>query len=104
MPHSALGEFLGTLILILLGDGVVAGVVLDKSKSHHSGWIVITAGWAMAVTIAVYLVNPISGAHLNPAVTIGLASIGKFPWAQVPVYITAQLIGAFLGGTIVQLQ
>ena len=96
-------ELIGTMILITLGDGVVANVLLQKSKGQNSGWIVITAGWAMAVTIAVYLVNPISGAHLNPAVTIGLASIGKFPWAQVPVYITAQLIGAFLGGTIVWL-
>ena len=96
-------ELIGTMILITLGDGVVANVLLQKSKGQNSGWIVITAGWAMAVTIAVYLVNPISGAHLNPAVTIGLASIGKFPWAQVPVYIAAQLIGAFLGGTIVWL-
>jgi glycerol uptake facilitator protein len=91
------------MILITLGDGVVANVVLQKSKGQNSGWIVITTGWALAVTIAVYAVNSFSGAHLNPAVTIGLAAIGKFSWAQVPVYIAAQMIGAFLGGTIVWL-
>ena len=94
-------ELVGTMILIILGDGVVANVVLQKTKGQNSGWIVITLGWALAVTIAVYLVNPISGAHLNPAVPIGLASIGKFPWADVPVYIAAQMLGAMLGAAIV---
>ena len=96
-------ELIGTMVLIILGDGVVAGVVLSKTKSQNSGWIVITAGWGLAVAIAVYAVGRISGAHINPAVTIGLASIGLFPWSQVPMYILAQMIGAFLGGVIVYL-
>ena len=96
-----LAEVIGTMILIVLGDGVVANVVLHRTKGYNSGWIVITTGWALAVTIAVYSVGSISGAHLNPAVTIGLATIGKFPWADVPLYIGAQIIGGFLGGVIV---
>lgn len=98
-----LAELLGTLLLVVLGDGVVANVLLHKSKGQDSGWIVITTGWALAVTLAVYAVNAISGAHLNPAVTIAMASLGKFPWSQVPVYITAQIVGAALGGAIVWL-
>ena len=98
-----LAELLGTMLLIILGDGVVANVVLNKTKGQNAGWIVITAGWAFAVTVAVYAVGTFSGAHLNPAVTIGLAAIGKFAWAQVPIYIAAQLLGAFLGATIVWL-
>ena len=98
-----LAELLGTAILIVLGDGVVANVVLHRTKGHNSGWIVITAGWAFGVTIAVYCVNSISGAHLNPAVTIALASIGAFDWAKVPMYIAAQIAGGFLGGVIVWL-
>ena len=98
-----LAELLGTAILIVLGDGVVANVVLQRTKGHNSGWIVITAGWAFGVTIAVYCVNSISGAHLNPAVTIALASIGAFDWARVPMYIAAQIAGGFLGGVIVWL-
>jgi glycerol uptake facilitator protein len=98
-----LAEMLGTMILVLLGDGVVANVVLKRTKGHDSGWIVITTGWALAVTIAVYSVGSISGAHLNPAVTLGLATIGTFPWANVPGYIAAQVAGAFLGGVIVWL-
>jgi glycerol uptake facilitator protein len=98
-----LAEMLGTMILVLLGDGVVATVVLKRTKGHDSGWIVITTGWALAVTIAVYSVGSISGAHLNPAVTLGLATIGTFPWANVPGYIAAQVAGAFLGGVIVWL-
>lgn len=101
--HTLLAEVIGTMILILLGDGVVANVVLDKTKGQQSGWIVITAGWAVAVTIAVYAVGRVSGAHLNPAVTIALAVIGSFPWAQVPGYIAAQLVGAFLGAVLVWL-
>ncbi len=101
--HPFLAELIGTMILIVLGDGVVANVVLQKTKGQNSGWLVIIAGWAMAVTVAVYLVAPISGAHLNPAVTIGLASIGRFPWADVPGYIAAQVIGAVLGAVIVWL-
>ncbi len=98
-----LAELLGTMILVILGDGVVGNVVLHKTKGQNSGWIVITAGWAFAVTIAVYCVGSISGAHLNPAVTLGMAAIGKFPWAQVPAYVTAQMAGGVLGGTIVWL-
>lgn len=95
------GELVGTAILIVLGDGVVANVLLNKSKGQNSGWIVITTGWAMAVAIAVYAVGRVSGAHINPAVTVALASIGAFPWAQVPGYVAAQLAGAFLGAAIV---
>jgi glycerol uptake facilitator protein len=98
-----LGEFVGTLILILLGDGVVANVLLRNSKGEHSGWIVITLGWGMAVAIAVYAVAAVSGAHINPAVTVGLASVGILPWAQVPGYIIAQLLGAFVGAVLVWL-
>ena len=98
-----LAELLGTMLLIILGDGVVANVVLNKTKGQSSGWIVITAGWACGVTVAVYAVGTFSGAHLNPAVTIGLASIGKFAWASVPTYIAAQMLGALLGATIVWL-
>src|SRR6202521_5036655 len=98
-----LAELFGTAILIVLGDGVVANVVLHRTKGYNSGWIVITAGWACAVTIAVYSVNHISGAHLNPAVTIALASIGAFDWAKVPMYIAAQIAGGFLEGVIVWL-
>ena len=98
-----LAELFGTALLIVLGNGVVANVVLLRTKGHNSGWIVITAGWALGVTIAVYAVNSISGAHLNPAVTIALASIGSFAWANVPAYIVAQIAGGFLGGLIVWL-
>src|ERR1051325_11347800 len=100
-PYIA--EAIGTLILIVLGDGVVANVVLDKSKGHNSGWIVITAGWGMGVAFAVYAVGWISGAQLNPAVTLGLAAIGKLDWAFVPGYIAAQVAGAFLGAVLVWL-
>lgn len=98
-----IGELIGTMLLIIFGGGVVAGVVLNKSKAQNSGWIVITMGWGLGVTVAVYAVGRISGAHLNPAVTLGLASIGKFPWAEVPAYIAAQMLGAFLGGVFVWL-
>lgn len=98
-----LAEFIGTAILILFGDGVVANVLLSKSKGQGGGWIVITFGWGMAVTMAVYAVGTISGAHLNPAVTIGLAAIGKFPAAKVTGYIIAQIAGAMFGGTLVWL-
>jgi glycerol uptake facilitator protein len=98
-----LAEALGTMILVLLGDGVVANVVLERTKGQNSGWIVITTGWGIAVAIGVYTVGRISGAHLNPAVTIALASIGSFPWAQVPGYLAAQVIGAFIGAVLVWL-
>lgn len=101
--ETYIAEFLGTAILILLGDGVVANVLLKNSKGEDSGWIVITFGWGMAVAIAVYTVGAISGAHINPAVTIGLASIGEFPWADVPGYIIAQVLGAMAGAGLVYL-
>jgi glycerol uptake facilitator protein len=101
--QTYLAEVIGTMMLVLLGDGVVANVLLDRSKGQNSGWIVITAGWAIAVAVAVYAVGRISGAHLNPAVTIALATIGSFPWADVPGYIAAQMIGAMLGATLVWL-
>jgi glycerol uptake facilitator protein len=96
-----LAEFIGTAILVILGDGVVANVVLGKTKGNNSGWIVITAGWAFAVTVAVYCVNAISGAHLNPAVTLALAAIQKFQPELIPVYIGAQMLGGIVGGIIV---
>jgi len=101
--QSYLAELLGTMILVLLGDGVVSNVLLQRSKGQNSGWIVITTGWGVAVAIAVYAVGRISGAHLNPAVTIALATIGSFSWAQVPGYIAAQMVGAFLGAVLVWL-
>lgn len=98
-----MGEVVGTMILILLGDGVVANVVLDKNKGQGGGWIVITAGWGFAVAVAVYATGWVSGAHINPAVTIGLTAIGAFPAAQVVPYIIAQFIGAFIGAVLVWL-
>ncbi len=91
------------MILIILGDGVVAGVLLRNSKAENSGWIVITFGWAMAVAVAVYCVGQFSGAHINPAVTIAFAATGQFDWALVPGYIIAQFLGAFVGAVIVWL-
>ena len=91
------GEFLGTFILILLGNGVVANVNLEKTYSHGAGWIVITAGWSMAVFIAVFATADISGAHLNPAVTVGLAAAGLFDWYKVLPFILAQTAGAMMG-------
>src|SRR5918997_566102 len=99
--EAYIGEFIGTMILIILGDGVVAGVLLRNSKAENSGWIVITFGWAMAV--AIYCVGQFSGAHINPAVTLGLASTGQFEWALVPGYIISQFLGAFVGAVIVWL-
>ncbi|WP_313894014.1 MIP/aquaporin family protein [Psychrobacillus sp.] len=99
-----LGELIGTMILIVFGAGVVGGVLLKKSKAEGSGWIVITVGWGLGVAMGAYAVGAFSGAHLNPALTIGLASIGEFPWADVPAYILAQLIGAIVGAVIVYFQ
>ncbi|MFC4560787.1 MIP/aquaporin family protein [Nocardiopsis mangrovi] len=98
-----LAEFVGTAILILLGGGVVAGVTLAKSKANNGGWIVITLGWGMAVAMAVYVTGQYSGAHLNPAITLALASTGDFELALVPGYIAAQIAGAFAGAVLVYL-
>jgi glycerol uptake facilitator protein len=98
-----LAEAIGTMMLVLLGNGVVANVVLNRTKGQNGGWIVITAGWGIAVAVAVYAVGRISGAHLNPAVSIALATIGSFPWAEVPGYIGAQMVGAIAGAVLVWL-
>jgi glycerol uptake facilitator protein len=98
-----LGEFIGTAILILLGNGVVANVVLNKTKGNNSGWIVITFGWAMGVFTAVYVVGQFSGAHINPAVTVGLATVGLFEWNMVPFYVLSQIAGAAFGSLLVWL-
>lgn len=98
-----LAEFIGTLILILLGNGVVANVVLSKSKGNGSGWIVITAGWGFAVMAGAYSVGWISGGHLNPALTLGFAVAGLFNWALVPGYLAAQVLGAMSGSLLVYL-
>ncbi len=96
-------ELVGTFLLLLLGCGVVANVVLKGTKGHGSGWLVITTAWALSVYIGVVVASPYSGAHLNPAVSVGLAVAGDFPWAKVPSFVAAQLIGAFLGGSLVYL-
>ncbi|MBM7599419.1 glycerol uptake facilitator protein [Virgibacillus halotolerans] len=96
-----LAELIGTMILIILGAGVVGGVVLKKSKAEDAGWVVVTLGWGLGVTMGVYAVGNFTGAHLNPAVTLGFAAAGEFPWAKVPTYITAQMIGAMIGAGIV---
>ena len=101
MMTPFLGELIGTCILVVLGDGIVANVVLNKTKGHGSGWIAITLGWSMAVFVAVYSVAAVSGAHINPAASIALAASGKFPWADVPLYIAGQMIGAMIGALIV---
>lgn len=98
------GEIIGTALLILLGNGVVANVVLKSTKGSNSGWIVITFGWGMAVFVSVFSVANVSGAHINPAVTIGLAAAGKFAWTKVPAYIFAQMLGAALGSLLVWVQ
>lgn len=100
-PFTA--EILGTMLMILLGNGVVANVVLKDTKGNNSGWIVITTAWAFAVFVGVTVAGPISGAHLNPIVTLGLALIGKFAWNLVPAYILAQMIGAMSGAFLVWL-
>lgn len=96
-------EFIGTLVLIVFGNGVVASAILKDTKAENAGWLVITIGWGLAVSIAVYAVGAISGAHLNPAVTLALASTGDFAWALVPQYIIAQVLGALVGACIVWL-
>ena len=96
-------EVIGTALLILLGNGVVACVLLNLSKGQNAGWIVITFGWGMAVMVAVFVVGQFSGAHLNPAVTVGLAIAGNAEWGDVPEYLAGEFVGAFIGATLVWL-
>jgi glycerol uptake facilitator protein len=98
-PYTA--EFFGTMILILLGEGVVAGVLLRDSKAEGAGWLTIVVAWGLAVTLAIYAVGSISGPHLNPAITIALLVTGDFPADQVPGYLMAQFAGAFCGAILV---
>jgi glycerol uptake facilitator protein len=97
-----LSEFLGTMIMILLGNGVVAGVLLKGSKAEGAGWLTITLAWGLAVLIGIY-VAAASGAHMNPAITIAMAALGKLSWALVPGYVAAQMAGAFAGSVLVYL-
>jgi glycerol uptake facilitator protein len=101
MDNIFVAEMVGTAILVLLGDGVVAAVLLNQSKAQNSGWIVICLGWGMGVAFAVFAVGEFSGAHINPAVTIGFASIGDVPWGDVPQYLAGQFAGAFVGACLV---
>jgi glycerol uptake facilitator protein len=94
-------EFFGTALLIILGDGVVGGVLLARSKAQNAGWIVITTGWALAVAFGVYAIGGLTGAHLNPAVTVGFAVAGTTPWDLVPWYFAGELLGAFAGAILV---
>ena len=96
-----IAEFIGTALLILLGNGVVANVVLKETKGHGSGWIVITFGWGMAVFVAVWCVGHLSGAHINPAVTVGLAAAGRFAAEEIPGYLAGQMAGAICGASLV---
>lgn len=98
-----IAEIIGTAILILLGNGVVANVLLSKTKGQDGGWIVITWGWGIAVFVAVFTMGQFSGAHINPAVTVGLAAAGLFEWALVPGYILAQIVGGAIGSVLVWL-
>ena len=99
--NNFLFELIGTAFLILFGDGVVANVVLNKTKGNNSGWIVINFGWAIAVFVGVFIAAPYSGAHLNPAVSIAFAAAGKFEWSNVPLYIAGQFAGAMIGSFLV---
>jgi glycerol uptake facilitator protein len=101
MMTPALAEFIGTTLLVTFGNGVVANVVLARTKGNNAGWIVITAGWAFAVFVGVFCSQSISGAHLNPAVTLAMAQAGEFPWSSVPGYMFAQLLGGIVGGALV---
>ena len=103
MLTKCLFEFIGTAILVLFGDGVVASTVLKKSKGENGGWVVITMAWGLAVMLGVFIAGPYSGAHLNPAVTLGLAAAGTFRWALVLPYIVAQMLGGLLGAVLVYL-
>jgi glycerol uptake facilitator protein len=98
-----LAEFIGTAVLVIFGNGVVANVVLARTKGNNSGWIVITAGWAFAVFIGAFCANPFSGAHLNPAITLAMLSAGKMAAGSVAGYLVAQMLGGVVGGALVYL-
>ncbi|WP_283388490.1 MIP/aquaporin family protein [Barnesiella viscericola] len=100
---KSLFEFIGTAILVLFGDGVVASNLLKKSKGENGGWVVVTIAWGLAVMLDVFISGPYSGAHLNPAVTLGLAAAGTFSWSLVVPYIVAQMLGGFTGAVLVYL-
>ena len=99
--NACIFEFIGTLVLVLFGDGVCAATSLNKSKAKGGGWVVIALAWGLAVMMGVLIAGPVSGAHLNPAVTLGLAIAGKFAWSSVLGYIVAQMLGGFVGGLLV---
>ncbi|MBP7949804.1 MAG: aquaporin family protein [Verrucomicrobiales bacterium] len=101
--NACLAEFIGTTLLVLFGNGVVANVVLPKTKGNNAGWIVITAGWGLAVFIGAFCSAKYSGAHLNPAVTVAMAMAGKLEVANVPGYIAAQMLGALVGAVLAYL-
>ena len=101
--NAFFAEFFGTAIILVFGGGVVANVLLDKTKGNNSGWIVISSGWAVGVFTGILIAAPISGAHLNPAVTLALAIANKFEWSKVPLYFSAQLLGAMFGAFLVWL-
>jgi glycerol uptake facilitator protein len=101
--NAFFAEFFGTAIILVFGGGVVANVLLDKTKGNNSGWIVISFGWAVGVFTGVLISAPYSGAHLNPAVTLALAIANKFEWSKVPLYLSAQLLGAMFGAFLVWL-
>ena len=103
MFNQYLFEFIGTMVLILLGDGVCAATSLNKSKAKGAGWIVITMGWGFAVMVGVFIAGSVSGAHLNPAVSIGCAAAGSMEWSAVPGYVIAQMLGGFTGAALVWL-
>lgn len=103
LTMQLMGEFFGTIILVLLGDGVCAGVNLKKSKAEGSGWVVISFGWGFAVTFGVFCVSWLCPGHFNPAVSLGMAIANKLPWSSVLPYIVAQIAGGFIGGILVWL-
>ena len=101
--NEIIAEFIGTFLLVLLGNGVVANVVLKDTKGHDGGWIVISLGWGLGVFVGVAVAGPVSGAHINPAVTLGLATAGLFSWSQVAPFIAAQMAGGAVGALTVWL-
>lgn len=103
MTTQFLMEMIATMVMIIFGDGVCCACSLNKSKAQGAGWVVITIGWGLAVCMGVLIAGPYTGAHLNPTVSVGLAVAGLFPWAKVPAYIVAQMIGGFLGAVLVWL-